>query len=67
MPLYCGSPLHWPPTLCPCSNTTGTKPSLFKYLAAASPAGPAPITATVCMSDPFTAGENAGRSNWISL
>src|SRR5262245_65755318 len=49
-PLRARSPLHCPPIVGPCSNSTGTNPSEARYRAAANPAGPAPMIATSLMT-----------------
>ena len=46
-PLRPGSPVHWPPSIGACSKIVGSNPCDNSQRAAASPPGPAPITATL--------------------
>ena len=45
-PLAAAAVFHWPPRSSPASNTDTSKPAWRACLAAASPLGPAPMTAT---------------------
>jgi hypothetical protein len=46
VPLMGEAPFHWPPSSRAASNSTGSKPWRASQAPAASPAGPAPMTAT---------------------
>src|SRR5689334_12166736 len=48
-PLRSDKPVHWPPSDRACSKIVGSNPCDDSQRAAASPPGPAPITATRCV------------------
>ena len=49
-PLWPSTAVHWPPSVDSCSKIVGSNPCDCSQRAAASPPGPAPITATLLVT-----------------